>query len=143
MSPIDIVRLAFPLRATAVFAMLFLAAACSGGPSTAGSRSSPAITSSAGTSASRGGSVAGPASSAPIDGIVSWVHIGDLHIQTADMQNYKDLQTILGEINQDFAGGVNFAMLPGDNANEGSDAEYQLIGQAIKAAALKIPFYAV
>ncbi|GAC1473434.1 MAG: hypothetical protein PVS2B1_10410 [Candidatus Dormibacteraceae bacterium] len=59
------------------------------------------------------------------------------------MQNYKDFQTILGEFNQDFAGGVNFAVLPGDNANEGSDAEYQLIGQAIKTAALKLPLYAV
>ena len=75
--------------------------------------------------------------------MVSWVHIGDLHIQTADMQNYKDLQTILGEVNQDFVPGVSFAVLPGDNANEGSDAEYQLIGQAIKAAALKVPLYAV
>src|SRR5487761_2317629 len=61
------------------------------------------------------------------NGVVSWVHIGDLHIQTADMQNYKDFQSILQELNQEFAGGVNFAVLPGDNANEGSDSEYHLI----------------
>ena len=77
------------------------------------------------------------------NGVVSWVHIGDLHIQTADMQNYKDFQSILQELNQEFAGGVNFAVLPGDNANEGSDSEYQLIGEAIKSANLKVPLYAI
>ncbi|MHB8613371.1 MAG: metallophosphoesterase [Candidatus Dormibacteraceae bacterium] len=143
----EIVRLALSVRTTAIYAMVFLAAACSGGIPTSASRSSPAGTASPASSGSSASSGAGTAGATPTtvgaDGIVSWVHIGDLHIQTADMQNYKDLQTILGEINQDFAGGVNFAVLPGDNANEGSDAEYQLIGQAIKAAALKIPLYAV
>ena len=146
MNPIEILRLALSTRAAAVFAITFLAAACSGGVASSASRSlsaSPATGSnSAPGASSRTGSIT-TSSGGATNGIVSWVHIGDLHIQTADMQNYKDLQTILGEINQDFAGGVNFAVLPGDNANEGSDAEYQLIGQAIKAAALKVPLYAV
>ena len=83
------------------------------------------------------------AAGAVSSGIVSWVHIGDLHIQTSDMQNYKDFQTILQELTQEFAGGVNFAVLPGDNANEGSDSEYQLIGEAIKSSNLTAPLYAI
>jgi len=60
-------------------------------------------------------------------GVVSWVHIGDLHITTADQQNYKDLQTIIANTNQYLKNGVNFAVLPGDNANDDTEAEYQLI----------------
>ncbi|MHB8631558.1 MAG: metallophosphoesterase [Candidatus Limnocylindria bacterium] len=126
-----------------MLATLVLAAAGSGGTGTAVSASAPVVTASPVLSSSTAGSTTAPAAAVVTNGVVSWVHIGDLHIQTADMQNYKDLQTILGEIDQAFAGGVSFAVLPGDNANEGSDAEYQLIGQAIKAAALKIPLYAV
>ena len=141
MNPIDIFRLFLSTRTAAMFAIALLAAACGAGAPSA-SRSSPGSAATAdGSSAPAAAVTTGTA--AATNGIVSWVHIGDLHIQTSDMQNYKDFQTILGEINTDFAGGINFAVLPGDNANEGSDAEYQLIGQAIQAAALKVPLYAV
>lgn len=81
-------------------------------------------------------------------GVVSWVHFGDLHIQTGDlhiqtgdMQNYADFQTIIKNTNQYLLNGVNFAVLPGDNANEGSEAEYQLIKQATDQ--LRVPLYAI
>jgi len=74
-------------------------------------------------------------------GVVSWVHFGDLHIQTGDMQNYADFQTIIRNTNQYLLNGVNFAVLPGDNANEGSEAEYQLIKQATDR--LRVPLYAI
>ncbi len=74
-------------------------------------------------------------------GVVSWVHIGDLHITTADQQNYKDLQTIIAQTNQYLKNGVNFAVLPGDNANDDTEAEYQLIKQATDQ--LQVPLYAV
>lgn len=74
-------------------------------------------------------------------GVVSWVHFGDLHIQTGDMQNYQDFQTIIQNTNQYLLNGVNFAVLPGDNANEGSASEYQLIKQATDQ--LQVPLYAV
>ncbi len=74
-------------------------------------------------------------------GVVSWVHFGDLHITTADQQNYKDLQTIIANTNQYLKNGVNFAVLPGDNANDDTEAEYQLIKQATDQ--LQVPLYAV
>ena len=131
MNPIDLFRFFVSARSAAVLATVMVAAACGGSGSSA-SRSSPSGTAAPPTtsnSTSSSSAAAGSAASAAgTNGVVSWVHIGDLHIQTADMQNYKDLQTILGEVNQDFVPGVSFAVLPGDNANEGSDAEYQLIG---------------
>jgi len=64
-------------------------------------------------------------------GVVSWVHFGDLHITTADQQNYIDLQTIIAQTNQYLKTGVNFAVLPGDNANDDTEAEYQSLLQGI------------
>jgi len=74
-------------------------------------------------------------------GVVSWVHFGDLHITTGDQQNYADFQTIIKNTNQYLLNGVNFAVLPGDNANEGTESEYQLIKQATDQ--LRVPLYAV
>ncbi len=74
-------------------------------------------------------------------GVVSWVHFGDLHIQTGDMQNYADFQAIIANTNQYLLNGVNFAVLPGDNANEGSEEEYRLIKQATDR--LRVPLYAI
>ena len=74
-------------------------------------------------------------------GVISWVHFGDLHITSGDQQNYTDFKSIIANTNQYLLNGVNFAVLPGDNANEGSDSEYQLIKSA--TSQLKVPLYAV
>ncbi len=74
-------------------------------------------------------------------GVVSWVHFGDLHITTPDQQNYRDFQRIIADTNQYLKNGVNFAVLPGDNANDGTAAEYQYIRQATDQ--LQVPLYAV
>ena len=74
-------------------------------------------------------------------GVISWVHFGDLHITSGDQQNYADFKSIINNTNQYLLNGVNFAFLPGDNANEGSDAEYQLIKSATDT--LRVPLYAV
>ncbi len=74
-------------------------------------------------------------------GVISWVHFGDLHITDASSQNYADFKSIIANTNQYLLNGVNFAFLPGDNANEGSDSEYQLITAA--TSQLKVPLYAV
>lgn len=64
-------------------------------------------------------------------GIVSWVHIGDLHMESADGQNYADLLAIVRKINADYAGSISFVYLPGDNADHGSAAEYELVRSAL------------
>ncbi len=74
-------------------------------------------------------------------GVVSWVHFGDLHITTGDQQNYADFKTIIYNTNHYLLNGVNFALLPGDNANDDAESEYQLIKAATDN--LQVPLYAV
>jgi 3',5'-cyclic-AMP phosphodiesterase len=74
-------------------------------------------------------------------GVVSWVHFGDLRITTRDQQNYADFKTIIYNTNHFLKNGVNFALLPGDNANDHSESEYKLIKQATDQ--LQVPLYAI
>ncbi len=74
-------------------------------------------------------------------GVVSWVHIGDLLITTDDQKNYADFRTIIGCVNHYLRNGVNFAILPGDNTNDNTESEYQLIKQATDQ--LQVPLYAI
>ncbi len=64
-------------------------------------------------------------------GIVTWVHFGDLHMQLAEDQNYKDLLAMVQKVNADFAQSISFVMLPGDVANEGSKAQYEVVRSAL------------
>ena len=74
-------------------------------------------------------------------GVVSWVHFGDLLITTADQQNYIDFKNIINNTNRYFKNGVNFALLPGDNTNDNTESEFQLIKDA--ADQLQVPLYAI
>ncbi len=59
-------------------------------------------------------------------GVLSWVHIGDLHMRAAGEQSDLDLQAIVDEINTAFAGSISFVFLPGDNADHGDVAAYKI-----------------
>jgi hypothetical protein len=59
--------------------------------------------------------------------IVSWLHFGDLHIAGRDEQNYADFLTLITESNWHLTSRVDFALLPGDNADDGEEDEYQLV----------------
>jgi hypothetical protein len=74
-------------------------------------------------------------------GVISWIHFGDLNMTTSDQENFADFKAIIRGTNQYFKNGVNFALLPGDNAYNHTEAEYQLIKQA--ADQLQIPLYAI
>ena len=74
-------------------------------------------------------------------GVVSWVHFGDLNITTSDQKNYADFKEIIQVVNQYLKNGVNFALLPGDNAFNHTESEYQLIKQATDQ--LQVPLYAI
>ena len=74
-------------------------------------------------------------------GVVSWVHFGDLNITTGDQQNYADFKSIIHTTNQYLKNGVNFALLPGDNAYDHTEKAYQLIKQATDE--LRVPLYAI
>jgi len=60
-------------------------------------------------------------------GVVSWIHLGDLHMTKAGEQNHLDLAEIVNEVNRDFADSVSFVFLPGDVADDGSRAAYAVV----------------
>ena len=100
-----------------------------------------AILSTAAITSAQGNSPQDKLPQASSGGVVSWVHIGDLHITTADQQSYADFKTIIANTNQYLKNGINFVYLPGDNANDGTESEYQLIKQATDQ--LQVPLYAI
>ena len=64
-------------------------------------------------------------------GIISWAHIGDLHMTKAGEQNHLDLLAVVDEINGAFAGSISFVYLPGDVADHGSADEYTVVREAL------------
>lgn len=63
-----------------------------------------------------------------------FAHIGDLHLEQPQAPNAADLRTCLSELAGLHAQGlVDFAYLPGDLAENGRQAEYAILEQALKA----------
>ncbi len=54
-------------------------------------------------------------------GTLTWAHVGDLHVTAEHEPNYRDFQSIVESMNANLAGQVDFCMLPGDNASDGSN----------------------
>lgn len=76
-----------------------------------------------------------------VAGVISWAHIGDLHMTLAGEQNHRDLLRIVEEINAVFASSLAFVYLPGDVADKGSAAEYEVVQEALDA--LKVPWCSI
>ncbi len=74
-------------------------------------------------------------------GVVTWIHIGDLHMTEAGEQNHLDLVAIVDEINRVFAGSVAFVYIPGDVAEHGSAAEYDIVRAALQP--LQVPWCSI
>lgn len=74
-------------------------------------------------------------------GVISWVHLGDLHMTKAGEQNHLDLAEIVNEVNQAFSGSVSFAFLPGDVADDGSRSAYAVVRGELDR--LKVPWCAI
>jgi 3',5'-cyclic-AMP phosphodiesterase len=64
-------------------------------------------------------------------GILSWIHIGDLHMTKAGEQNDLDLNAIVDEINQTFTGSLSFVYIPGDVADDGSASAYTVVRRGL------------
>lgn len=77
---------------------------------------------------------------APMDsaGLLSWMHIGDLHTVRAGEQNDLDLRAILATVNRCFADSICFVYLPGDIADDGSRSAYRVVRQALDT--LSVPW---
>ncbi len=73
------------------------------------------------------------------DGVLSWLHIGDLHIAGAEEQNHRDLRRIVALANDLPQGSLDFAFLPGDNADDGTTEQFGLVRDAV--AGLGLPLH--
>jgi 3',5'-cyclic-AMP phosphodiesterase len=74
-------------------------------------------------------------------GIISWVHIGDLHMTKAGEQNDLDLISIVDEINRAFAVSLSFVYIPGDVADDGSVSAYTVVREALDC--LQVPWCSI
>ena len=74
-------------------------------------------------------------------GILSWAHIGDLHMTLDGEQNHHDLRAIVAEIEGCFAGSISFVFLPGDIADDGSHSAYAVVRRTLDA--LQVPWCAI
>ena len=63
--------------------------------------------------------------------MISWIHFGDLHISGQDEQNYGDFVYLIDEANRYMAASIAFALLPGDNADDGEEDQYELVRSAV------------
>ena len=74
--------------------------------------------------------------------MLSWLHFGDLHVSQDDnFSSLHDLEKLIADANQNLADQVDFAFLPGDNANNGTADQYRRIRQAVSR--LDIPLHVI
>jgi predicted phosphodiesterase len=74
--------------------------------------------------------------------MLTWLHVGDLHISHEDGSIGIDrLRALVQEANRYLPDGVDFVFLPGDNANNGTPEQYGRIGEVLNELAL--PLHAV
>jgi hypothetical protein len=71
--------------------------------------------------------------------VLSWLHIGDLHVTQETEQNYLDPKRIVDLAMGLPAGSVDFAVLPGDNAEDGTAEQFRLARDAV--APLPMPLH--
>jgi hypothetical protein len=71
--------------------------------------------------------------------VVSWVHFGDLHITGENEQNYQDFLALIEHVNANLAGQIDFAVLPGDNADDGTEEQFRLVKHAVDR--LRVPLH--
>ena len=70
---------------------------------------------------------------------ITWVHVGDLHMDEEDGWQSRDrLKAIVAEINAHIGEAADFVFLPGDNANHATPEQYQVITDAL--APLRLPY---
>jgi 3',5'-cyclic-AMP phosphodiesterase len=63
--------------------------------------------------------------------VLSWVHFGDLHLTRSDEQNHRDFLALIRHANANLMRQVDFAVLPGDNVEDGVEEQFALASQAI------------
>lgn len=72
-------------------------------------------------------------------GVLTWLHIGDLHISDEAGRNLHDLRRIVTLANGLPHDAVDFVVLPGDNAEDGTETQFGLVRDAV--APLRLPLH--
>ena len=70
--------------------------------------------------------------------VLSWLHIGDLHITGAGEPNHDALRRIVALADGLPPGAVDFAVLPGDNADDGTPEQFRIVADAVAGLGLKL-----
>ena len=63
--------------------------------------------------------------------ILSWLHIGDLHITRAGEENHRNLLRIVELMQRVPPDSLDFAVLPGDNADDGTPEQFAVVRDAV------------
>ena len=71
--------------------------------------------------------------------ILTWLHLGDLHVTRAGEENHRDLLRIVELIQKLDPGSLDFVVLPGDNADDGTPEQFPLVRDAV--ARLPLPLH--
>jgi 3',5'-cyclic-AMP phosphodiesterase len=71
-------------------------------------------------------------------GFLSFVHFGDLHITDAEGDNHRDFQALVEQVNTHMRDAIAFAVLPGDNADDGTPAQFALVRRALERLAVPV-----
>ncbi len=73
------------------------------------------------------------------DAVLSWLHIGDLHLTEAGEANHRDLARVVALAERLPPGSVDFTLLPGDTAEDGAAPQFRLARDAV--APLRLPLH--
>ena len=72
-------------------------------------------------------------------GPLTWLHIGDLHLKEPGGKNHRDLERIVAAAVSLPPRSLDFVLLPGDNADDGTAAQYAMVRHAL--APLRLPVH--
>ncbi|MBV9458152.1 MAG: metallophosphoesterase [Bradyrhizobium sp.] len=70
-----------------------------------------------------------------------FVQIGDLHLTGNGLQNHRDFICIVHELNRHVGGNIDFVYLPGDNADDGTSSQFDLVRAGLNE--LRLPWHAI
>ena len=70
--------------------------------------------------------------------ILTWLHIGHLHVTDGDGENLADWRRIVASANGAAPGSIDFILLPGDNADDGEPDQFRLVRGAVAPLPAKL-----
>jgi predicted phosphodiesterase len=74
--------------------------------------------------------------------MLTWIHVGDLHASDEDAyESLSHLSAIVDDVNVRMKHGVDFAFLPGDNANHATAEQYARIREVLEG--MPLPLHAI